>query len=314
VTTFELSALLLLQADAGFLNPFNWSTSVYLIAIAVVLLLHRVVPKEGRWYLRLGREMLLIAPAVFLYFAVRGMVDAHEREAEAIRNGEYLIRLQEFLGISHELTVQSWIMGSDMLVTLMNWIYIWGHWPVVVGTLVWLIVWRPDTFHTYRNAFILSGILAMFVFALYPMAPPRLMPDLAFVDTVAQQSNSYRVLQPPALTNPFAAMPSLHLGWNLLMGIAIVRESRSALARGFGYVMPVGMFLAIVLTGNHYFLDGVAGGALATASLLAVMGRWSTVGRHVTGDTASAPEPSRASSSGAVTRVPSGIPDARRWG
>jgi hypothetical protein len=258
-------------SDVARLNPFNWSTSAYLIAIAAALILHRLVQRDDRWYLRLGREMLLITPAVFLYFAVRGMVDAHERESEAIRNAEHLISFQKMLGIYHELTIQSWILESDTLVTLMNWIYIWGHWPVVVGTLIWLIIWRPNTFQGYRNAFLLSGVVAMFVFALYPMAPPRLMPDLAFVDTITQQSQSYRVLQPPALTNPFAAMPSLHLGWNLLMGIAIVRESRPHVARMFGYVMPVGMFLAIVLTGNHYFLDGVAGGMLVIGSLWVVM-------------------------------------------
>jgi hypothetical protein len=263
------STLALLQASGGVLNPFNWSTSTYLIAIAIVLLVHRVMPSAEKWRPRLGREILLIIPAVFLYFAVRGMVDAHEREPEALRNADYLIRLQEFLGISHEQTIQSWILSSDTLVTLMNWIYVWGHWPVVVGTIVWLTIWRPDTHHIYRNAFMLSGIIAMAIFALYPMAPPRLIPDLGFVDTITQQSQSYRVLQPPALTNPFAAMPSLHLGWNLLIGIAIVREARLPIARAFGYVMPIGMFLAIVLTGNHFFLDGVVGGLLVVGSLIA---------------------------------------------
>jgi glycerophosphoryl diester phosphodiesterase len=101
------------------------------------------------------------------------------------------------------------------------------------------------------------------------VAPPRLMPEIDVVDTVTEQSSSYRVFQPPALTNPYAAMPSLHFGWNLLMGIAIVREARSRPFRLFGYVMPVMMFLGIVLTANHYLIDGIAGGLLVLASLWA---------------------------------------------
>jgi hypothetical protein len=259
------TAFIQLRGPSETLNPFYWSTTSYLIAIAILILLHQLVPRSGSWYLRLGREMLIIAPAAFLYFAVRGMVDA--REVDAVRNAESVVRVQERLRISHEPAMQDWILGSDLLVRLVNWVYIWGHWPVVVVTLVWLIIARPKTFSIYRNAFLISGTLAMLVFALFPVAPPRLMPDMAVIDTVTEQSRSYRVLQPPALTNPFAAMPSLHFGWNLLMGIAIVREARTLPARWFGYAIPVGMFLAIVLTANHYFLDGIAGGALVLASL-----------------------------------------------
>jgi hypothetical protein len=118
------------------------------------------------------------------------------------------------------------------------------------------------------NAFLLSAAIGMVIFALFPVAPPRLMPGLDLEDTVTRHSHSYRVLQPPGLTNPFAAMPSLHFGWNLLAGIAIFREARHPLARAFGVVMPVMMFSAIVLTANHYILDGLVGGALTTVCLL----------------------------------------------
>lgn len=247
------------------LNPFEWSSMGYLLAIAVLLIAHQLMPRGGDWYVRLGREILLIAPAVFIYFAVRGVVVA--REDAAFTNADHIMRFQTRLGIFHEPTLQAWILGSDFLVRLMNWIYIWGHWPVVVGTMIWLIIRRPVTFSIYRNAFLISGIIAMFIFATFPVAPPRLMPDLDVVDTVSEQSNSYRVLQPPALTNPYAAMPSLHFGWNLLMGIALVRESRNRTFRLFGYVMPVMMFIGIVLTANHYLVDGFVGGLLVAGSL-----------------------------------------------
>jgi hypothetical protein len=250
---------------ATLLNPFEWSTLTYLIVIAVLLGIHRLIPEGVSWYARSGREMLLITPAIFVYFAVRGVVVA--REDVAFQNADRIIGLQTRLGIFHEPKLQAWILDSDTVVRAMNWIYIWGHWPVVIGTLVWLIIRRPESYPIYRNAFLISGLIAMFIFAAYPVAPPRLMPDLDVVDTVLEQSRSYRVMQPPALTNPYAAMPSLHFGWNLLMGIAIVREARLRPFRLFGYIMPLMMYIGIVLTANHYFVDGIVGGLLVGASL-----------------------------------------------
>jgi glycerophosphoryl diester phosphodiesterase len=249
------------------LNPFEWSSLGYVTVIAILLGFHQLVPRGGPWFQRLGREILLIAPAIFIYFAVRGVAVA--REEDAIRNADLIIDFQARLGIFHEPTLQAWILQSDFMVRTMNWIYIWGHWPVVVGTLVWLIIRRPNTFSIYRNAFLISGLLAMLIFVTYPVAPPRLMPEMDVVDTVTEQSSSYRVLQPPALTNPYAAMPSLHFGWNLLMGIAIIRETRARPVRFFGYIMPVAMFCGIVLTANHYLVDGVVGGMLVVTSLWA---------------------------------------------
>lgn len=249
----------------GALNPFEWATLTYAVVIVTLLAIHRVIPRGGSWQRRFAREFLLLAPAIVLYFAVRGVVVA--REDAAFENAQQIVRLQARLGILHEPTLQTWVLGSDFLVRTVNWIYIWGHWPVVIGTLVWLIVRRPKTYSVYRNAFLISGFVAMFVFALYPVAPPRLLPGFDVVDTVTEQSRSYRVLQPPSLTNPYAAMPSLHFGWNLLMGIAIVREARLRPFRIFGYIMPAMMFIGIVLTANHYLLDGIAGGFLVLGSL-----------------------------------------------
>jgi glycerophosphoryl diester phosphodiesterase len=111
----------------------------------------------------------------------------------------------------------------------------------------------------------------MIIFAVFPVAPPRLMPGYDFIDTVTLRSNSYRVLQPSALANPYAAMPSLHFGWDLLMGIALVREASRPAVRALGFVLPVGMFLAVVLTANHYILDAVVGGSLVLISLYIVI-------------------------------------------
>ncbi len=101
----------------------------------------------------------------------------------------------------------------------------------------------------------------------FPAAPPRLA-DLGFTDTVVNNSNFYHLLQPPQLTNQYAAFPSLHFGWNLLMGIAILETTRWLPARIFAVVLPLAMLAAIVLTANHYLIDGAAGAAVALLGLL----------------------------------------------
>jgi membrane-associated phospholipid phosphatase len=110
-----------------------------------------------------------------------------------------------------------------------------------------------------RDAMMISGLLGMAIFVSYPVAPPRLVGDLDMVDTVTESSEAYRVLQPPAFVNQYAAMPSLHSGWDLLVGIAIVTAATTAFVKAIGYAMPVLMTISVVVTANHYILDVVAG-------------------------------------------------------
>jgi hypothetical protein len=258
----------LLSSVANSANPIDWGTWMFATLIVLLLLLRFVIPASVRWEIRLVREVLLVAPAALFYFLVRGLVDA--KPAVAFAHGENIIRLERALGIFHEHDLQAAILRFDPLVDLVNWIYIWTHWPVIIATLVWLVVFHRSKYPLYRNVMLLSGAVGMFIFAIYPVAPPRLMPGLGVVDTVTIHSYSYRVLQPPDLTNPYAAMPSLHLGWNLLMGIAIFRESKRLGVKLLGVLMPVSMFFGIVLTANHYILDGLVGGLLVLLSFLVV--------------------------------------------
>ena len=211
------------------------------------------------------REALIIVMAVFLYFAVRGLV--HTRVFAAHEHARAIVDLERRLGIFVEPDLQRLIMPHDWLVALANWVYIYGHWPVVALTLVWLNLRHGAAYPRFRNALLISGALGLIIFATYPVAPPRFLPDLGFWDSVTARSESYRVLQPPSLVNKYAAMPSLHLGWNLLMGIAWVSYATTRAGKLFGWLMPVAMLLAIVVTANHYFLDGLAGGALALVGL-----------------------------------------------
>lgn len=209
-------------------------------------------------------EIALIVSAFFLYFLVRGLTEGSP--GRAFSNGERVMEFQEELGFAWEVAWQGYITDSQTLINLVNWVYMWGHWPFIAVVAAWLLLWHPGEYRLLRNAFLVSGGIGLLIFASFPVAPPRLL-DIGLVDTVTTHSNSYRVLQPPALVNQYAAVPSLHFGWNLLVGITIIRVAKSPLFRLVGFLSPIAMFLAIVLTGNHFIVDAIAGGLVALAGL-----------------------------------------------
>ena len=211
-------------------------------------------------------QVVLIAICFLVYFGVRGLTTG--AVARANDNARRLVDAEGALGVMWEEGSQAVIAGHDALVTLANWVYIYGHLPLLAVTACWLFAWRGERFLVLRNAIFISGAIGMVIFATFPMTPPRLE-ILGVIDTVSERSHSYRAIQPPALTNQYAAFPSLHFGWNLLLGIVMVGAVRHMGAKLLWAATPVAMALAVVLTGNHYVLDVVAGGVVALVGLLA---------------------------------------------
>jgi hypothetical protein len=214
----------------------------------------------------LAREVLLVTGAILLYFAVRNFTAGGA--GVAYRNAERLFALEERLGVAWEAGAQAAIAGSSFLVTLANWVYIWGHWPVILASAVVLYLLRPERYHLLRNAMFVSGAIGFAFFALLPLAPPRLL-ELGLVDTVTERSSAYRALQPPGLTNQYAAFPSLHAGWNLLVGIVLFLAFAHVAVRAFAILSPLAMAAAVVLTANHFVLDVAAGYVVALVGLAA---------------------------------------------
>lgn len=207
----------------------------------------------------LGRQVGIVTAAVAAYFGVRGATEA--ATDRALANAATVVDFERSAGLFHESWLQSTFAGTPAVATFFNWIYIWGHWPVIVVTLIWLARTNPEIYFRTRNAMLVSGAIGLLVFTLFPLAPPRLA-ELGMTDTVTQSSDAYRVLQPTMFTNQYAAMPSLHVGWDLLIGLAILAAARGPLLRAFGATMPVLMVAAVVLTANHYIVDAIAGAAL----------------------------------------------------
>jgi hypothetical protein len=215
-----------------------------------------------------AREAALVAFAILVYFGVRNATVGSE--AAARDNATALFDLERTLGIAWEGAIQGIVAESDVLVALTNWVYIWGHWPVILGTAVALYLTRRAHYRVLRNAMFVSGAIGFLFFALMPVAPPRLL-ELGLVDTVTERSQSYRALQPPGLTNQYAAFPSLHVGWNVLVGIVLFTATTVLAVRVLAVLTPLAMAFAVVATANHFVLDVVGGLALVLVGLLSAL-------------------------------------------
>lgn len=220
--------------------------------------------EPGHGWAEFAKQVLLISCAVLFYFGVRGLTEG--AEATAVANGQRVLDLEAAIGLDHERTVQDWFGSTHALTTLANWVYIWLHWPVIVATLVWLHHRRIDHYLLLRNAMFASGAIGLVIFVLLPVAPPRLLPD-GFIDTVTEFSTSYRVLQPPGLVNKYAAVPSLHVGWNVIVGVVLFSATSSRWIRTFAVVSPILMAIAVVATANHYMIDGLIGAVISLLGL-----------------------------------------------
>jgi len=218
---------------------------------------------------RLALEAVILVLAYLAYEAVRRLVEGSA--TDAIDRSLSLIRVEQQMGIFFEPALQSYVTDHHVLVTLFNWIYVWGYLPVIGITALYLYICHRGFYARYRNAFLLSGAVGLVIFALLPVAPPRMFPEFGFVDTVRLNSELYTSFEGSNLVNEFAAVPSFHFGWILLVALAVHQTTRRRALRIAAWAMPLLMLLAIVLTGNHYLLDAVAGGLVVLLALGAVL-------------------------------------------
>jgi len=202
-----------------------------------------------------------------LYEVVRGQGNASFAAARV--HTDWIVDLERHLHVFGERSVQRaahWVPGVP---TLLGVAYIVLHFVGTAAFLVWLYRRHPERFPLVRNTFIAATGIALALYIVYPVAPPRLA-GLGFVDTVSQSAKvnlSSDLLG--SLYNPFAAVPSLHFGYALLVGITLASVARRRLVRVIGWSYPAVMMLVIVGTGNHFFFDAAAGGLAIGVGYLA---------------------------------------------
>ena len=223
-----------------------------------------------------GAEILLLALALPLYYLVRGQ--AQERVGEAIIRGKDVVELEQSLGIFWEVQLQSAILHYGWFVDGLNAFYLYGHLPLIGLLAVWLYLWHRPQYLIMRNAFLVSGAIALVIYLNFPTAPPRLLPDhfgFNFADTIFEQYGHERPLTPNFFVNQYAAMPSMHFGWNMLVGLALWLATKNVFIRALAVLMPLAMFTDIILTANHYLLDPIlAVPVVALGLAITFGGRW----------------------------------------
>ena len=228
-------------------------------------------------------EGAIIAIAFLLYFWVRGAVV--DRPETAYWNARDVIDLQRTLGFFWEDNLNEWLAGRKFWAQLMNVTYFYLHFPLIIVFGMWLYFYRRHQYTFARDSFLASGAIALVIYWLFPVAPPRELPELAsqfdaaapeyilgFFDTMeAYLGYAYDTQSTRAFVNPYAAMPSLHFGWDLLLGLAVIAAFRRTVlawpAVAIGVALPVLQVFSITTTANHYLIDAVAGGIVAIAGL-----------------------------------------------
>ena len=212
------------------------------------------------------REIGIFALAYLTYFAVRAVTQG--RPGTAVDHARGLFEAERSLGLDWEAGVQEAVLPHDVLVSAANSLYIWGHWPLLIVGGILLFHLSNRHYVLLRDVCLVSGGIGLVIFAAFPVAPPRLA-GLG-VDTVTLHAETYRQVLPPSFVNEYAAMPSFHAGWNLLLGIALFRATSNWLIRAFAVLMPMSMAFAVVATANHFILDVVAGAVIVVAALVLV--------------------------------------------
>lgn len=217
-----------------------------------------------------AREVVLFGLALLAYQASRAIVIGDA--TSAVRHAWHIIDVERAAGIFWEPAIQGWATNHPNLVQGLNAGYLFAHPPVTAAFFVWL--WRAHSDHCrlVRNGFLAANALALGVFVAFPVAPPRLAGADGLVDTLRQASGVNLHGGPlSGPFNPYAAVPSMHFGYALLVGVVIALCARRPWVRLVAPLYPALVFTTIVATANHFVLDAVAGGLVMGAGVAAAL-------------------------------------------
>ncbi|MEV6177457.1 phosphatase PAP2 family protein [Streptomyces sp. NPDC052016] len=214
------------------------------------------------------RELLLVAGLFLVYKFGRQLATGHT--GEAFRNAHRVWDTERLLRLPGEGAVQSLLLHGDTLARVANTYYATVHFPATAAFLVWLYLRRPTHYAWARRTLAAVTAAALALHLLFPLAPPRMLTATGLIDTARVYGPSvYGPPQTDHLSNQFAAMPSLHFGWALMLAVGLIAATRSRL-RWLWLLHPLVTLLVIVGTANHYWLDALVAAALLGAALAVV--------------------------------------------
>jgi hypothetical protein len=220
--------------------------------------------------------VLIVVVGYAIYAAVRNLQGKETSAADyqrALSNAQRVVHLEQVTGLYHEGHIQRLFLRAPEVVRALDSFWAVAHFVVAVAVAVWLLRWHPDRYRPLRTALALMTAVALLCFAVFPTLPPRLMPEsYGFIDTW-MKVGGIATKHPPVIeriSDPFAAMPSLHLAWAIWCAATIFPAMKRRWTKALSVAYPVVTFIAVVATGNHFVLDAVAGVLLALMSLLFV--------------------------------------------
>jgi hypothetical protein len=213
-------------------------------------------------------ELVVILAGYWLYSYIRNHVTA--AEGDAIRHAHTVVRIERDLRLFHEHAVNVFVADRPWLAYICNYYYATLHFIVTIGVGIWLYRRHPLHARQLRTAWYLMNFLALFGFGFFPLAPPRLLPNGGFIDTVVHFHTwgSWGDQSVSSHSNLYAAMPSMHIGWALWVAISVVFLARRTWVRVLAVLYPFATLFVIIGTGNHYWLDAVGGAAACLSGLL----------------------------------------------
>ena len=225
--------------------------------------------------LRFWVEALLVVGVYFGYSVVRNLFGSAAVTPEvAADNADRVIDIEKAMGLYIEADIQELFIDATVFIQFWNLFYGVFHFLVTFGALVWLYLRFPDDYRFWRRAGLIATASAVVGFAAFPLMPPRLLGDCGkygacrpgelFVDTVIEIGGiwSFESSGFEMISNQYAAMPSLHIGWALWCALILVPRLRSTSARMLAASYPLLTMFAIVVTANHYWIDGLGGVAV----------------------------------------------------
>ncbi len=227
----------------------------------------RVLPRGWK---DLVRQFALFAGAYWLYELVRTLVDSagYKPFGDAMK----IIDLERVLHVFAEPSIQAWAENKHLLMNALDWTYLNGHFFVTAAALVFIYVRRNESFYFVRNMWIIAMAIALIGYWLYPTAPPRLMPEWGFTDSISQfmglGTGHFDNGPEGALLNGYAAVPSMHVCFAIMTGWPLARLVKRRVFKIAWSLYPLLISFAVVATGNHYFADVFLGALTAGVSAL----------------------------------------------
>jgi membrane-associated phospholipid phosphatase len=214
-----------------------------------------------------GRQILILVGVDVAYELVRGIADGER--AVAIAHGAQVIQFEQSTHTFFEPSLQAFFLPAHWLIDVANQIYVNAQFSIAIGFLIWLYLFRNESYYFVRNMFVVAMGLALIGYTLFPTAPPRMFPDHGFLDTLTDFSNiNHDSAIAKIFINPYAAVPSMHCAFALMIGGTGFLVCRHWYSKALWAFWPPLIAWVVIVTANHYWVDAVLGWGVAIGAAL----------------------------------------------